>query len=523
VQRLGFGSADVEQPAPLQAVRLPPPRVESPYSSSVADRIRHAYGRSYPDTIRALRGHFEHPPDAVAFPASEVEIEAALEWAASANVAVIPYGGGTSVVGGVEPIVPDRFDGVLSLDLSRMKRVLEVDEVSRSALIEAGANGPELERQLATRGLTMRFYPQSFELASLGGMIATRAGGHFATLQTHIDELVQAIRAIAPAGEWESRRLPGSGAGPAPDRLLIGSEGTLGVIASAWMRVRARPASRASRAVAFDSFAVGAEAVRVLSQSGLNPSNCRLVDGLEAEMTGLGDGGGALLVLGFESGDDGYPVQALLTRALAICAAHGGRAEPPAGTPAGTADASRSGGEPSRRDGSPAGSPAPGGDPNGGGHDAVSGWRAAFLAMPYLRDALVQCGVLCDTFETAVTWERFPAFHESVLTATRESLPQPRRVSCRLTHVYADGPAPYYTVLAPARRGHELEQWQAMKVTASDAILAGGGTITHHHAVGRDHMPWYERQRPQPFALALSAAKSALDPAGILNPGVLIG
>lgn len=485
IETLGFGSSEVEQPVAFDSIELAPPRVESPFSVEKLDRMRHAYGRSYLDTVRAFRGRFEHVPDAVAYARSEREVEHALEWAASRNVAVIPYGGGTSVCGGVEPAVPSRFDGVLSLDLSRMSRVLEVDDVSRAALIQAGPTGPSLEAQLAQSGMTMRFFPQSFELATLGGMIATRAGGHFATLWTHIDDLVESVRAITPRGAWESRRLPGSGAGPSPDRLLLGSEGILGVITQAWMRVQPRPTHRASRAVRFESFLRGAEAVRELAQSGLHPANCRLVDELEARQTGLGEGGQAVLVLGFESTD--HAVDAQLRRALEICAGHGG-----------VADEQREGG------------------------GSVSAWRNAFLAMPYLRDVLLQCGVLSDTFETAITWERFPAFHHTVLNATREALGEPCRVSCRFTHVYPDGPAPYYTVIAPARRGDELAQWQEMKRAASDAIVAAGATITHHHAVGRDHRRWYDEQRPDLFAGALRAVKGVLDPQGLLNPGVLV-
>jgi alkyldihydroxyacetonephosphate synthase len=485
IDTLGFGSSQIEQPVALDSIELRPPRLDSPFETGKLERMRHAYGRSYLDTVRAFRGNFEHAPDAVAHPRSESDIERALEWAASANAAVIPYGGGTSVCGGVEPAVPASFDGVLSLDLSQMDRVLEVDDVSRAALIQAGASGPVLEAQLAEHGMTMRFFPQSFELATLGGMIATRAGGHFATLWTHIDDLVESVRAITPSGAWESRRLPGSGAGPSPDRLLLGSEGILGVITQAWMRVQPRPAYRASRAVRFDTFAHGADAVRELSQSGLHPANCRLVDELEARQTGVGDGGQAVLVLGFESTD--HDVTSQLARALEICTAHGGAADDP-----------------------------------GGQGGSVSAWREAFLAMPYLRDVLLQCGVMSDTFETAITWERFPAFHEAVTGATREALGEPCRVSCRFTHVYPDGPAPYYTVLAPTCRGEELAQWQEMKQAASAAIIAAGGTITHHHAVGRDHRAWYDQQRPDRFADALRAAKSTLDPQGMLNPGVLV-
>jgi alkyldihydroxyacetonephosphate synthase len=489
---LGFPlSGDVEQPVALGSIVLPDARFARPdgiegWSTDPRDRVEHAYGRSFPDTVRAFRGRIDHAPDAVVFARDEDAIEATLEWAAREDVAVVPFGGGTSVVGGVEPRVPDDRLGVVSLDLSRMDRVVEVDEVSRAARVQAGVAGPSLERQLGEHGLTMRFFPQSFELSTVGGWIATRAGGHFATVWTHVDDLVESVRAITPSGAWESRRLPGSGAGPSPDRMLLGSEGILGVITEAWVRVQPRPEFRASRAVRFKDFMNGGSAaVRELAQSGLNPANCRLVDALEAQQTGAGDGSHAVLVLGFES--TAAEVDAQLAAGLAICRKHGGEWDEPSG--------------------------------DGG---AVSTWREAFIAMPYLRDALLQLGVLSDTFETAITWERWPSFHASVTGAVREALGEPCRVTCRMTHVYPDGPAPYFTVLAPARRGDELAQWDAMKRAAGDAIIEAGGTITHHHAVGRDHREWYDQQRPDLFAAALRAAKSAVDPGGVLNPGVLV-
>jgi alkyldihydroxyacetonephosphate synthase len=489
---LGFPVGAVEEPVALESIVLREPRIQvpggAPWSVDPRDRVEHAYGRSFPDTVRAFRGRMDHPPDGVAFARSEDDIEMVLDWAAREDVAVIPFGGGTSVVGGVEPRVPGDRMGTVSLDLSALDAVAEVDPVSRAARIQAGATGPRLEAQLAEHGLTMRFFPQSFELSTLGGWIATRAGGHFATASTHIDDLVESIRAITPTGAWESRRLPGSGAGPSPDRMLLGSEGILGVVTEAWVRVQPKPSFRAARAVRFPDFMTGAEAVRALAQSGLNPANCRLVDPLEAQQTNLlppGQGAHAVLVLGFESVD--HDVQGLLARGVSICREHGGEPDEP-----------------------------------GGAGGAVGTWREAFLAMPYLRDALLQLGVLSDTFETAITWERFPAFHAAVTGAVREALGEPCRVTCRLTHVYPDGPAPYFTVLAPSRRRDELAQWEEMKRAASDAILAAGGTITHHHAVGRDHRPWYDAQRPDLFAAALRAAKGAVDPAGVLNPGVLV-
>jgi alkyldihydroxyacetonephosphate synthase len=395
--------------------------------------------------------------------------------------------------------VPARFEGVVSLDLGTMDRVLQIDDVSRAALIQAGAPGPVLEQQLKALDLTLRFYPQSFELSTLGGWIATRAGGHFATAETHIDDLVESVRAIAPSGAWESRRLPGSGAGISPDRMLLGSEGVLGVVTEAWVRVRPRPQAQSLAAVRFASFGDGIEALRALAQARLRPTNCRLIDAEEARMTGAADGTAALLVLGFEGASEAIaPVGELLDRGLHICAEAGGEWDERA----------------VRR-------PRFAGDPAGSG-DAAGAWRAAFFRAPYLRDAFVAMGILTETFETAITWERFAALHAAVTAAASEEIGPAGRITCRISHVYPDGPAPYFTVLAPARRGDEVAQWDEIKAAASDAVIEAGGTITHHHAVGRDHRPWYDRQRPDRFAAALRAAKRELDPSALLNPGVLL-
>jgi len=500
-ERFGFGG-EPEGAVPLDAVELREPRLRKPsglgdlFSDARYERVSRALGKAYRDVVRGFRGQFENPPDLVAFPRDESEIETVLSWAEAEGAAVVPFGGGTSVVGGVEPRLGDR--PVVTMDLRRLDRVLEVDPESLAARIQAGATGPGLEDQLREHGLTLRHFPQSFEYATLGGWIATRAGGHFATLETHIDDLVESVRAVTPRGAWESRRLPGSGAGPSPDRLLLGSEGIFGAIAEAWVRVRPRPQFKVSCGVEFGDFLAAAGAVRAISQSGLHPSNCRLLDAGEAELTGAGSGEASLLILGFESAH--HPVDAWMDLALEIAREHGG-------TPGGV----RGGGQ---------------------GDDAVGSWRSAFLLAPYLRDTFVACGVLSETFETAITWDRFEDFHADVMEVARKAVaevsgapaegPGAARVSCRFTHVYPDGPVPYFTVLAPAVRGGEVEQWDEIKAAVSEALIETGGTITHHHAVGRDHRPWYDRQRPAPFAAALRAAKAELDPAAILNPGVLI-
>jgi alkyldihydroxyacetonephosphate synthase len=510
---------------PLEAIELRAPRLKAPpergdlFTDDRYERVSRALGKAYRDVVRGFRGELENPPDLVARPRDESEVEAVLSWCEAEGVAVIPFGGGTSVVGGVEGRLGER--PFVSLDLRRLDRVLEVDAESLAARIQAGATGPVLEEQLRGHGLTLRHFPQSFEFATLGGWVATRAGGHFATLHTHVDDLVESVRAVTPRGIWESRRLPGSGAGPSPDRALIGSEGILGVVTEAWMRVRPRPEFKASCGVEFDDFLAGARAVREIAQSGLYPANCRLLDALEAETTGAGSGEKALLVLGFESAHG--PVGAAMNQAVAVAREHGGEPGEIRESAPGTAT------PPTGRKPRPVSGNRPVGGEGGG---AVETWRNAFLLAPYLRDTFVACGVLSETFETAVTWDRFEALHMGAIELARLKVaeicripargPESPRVSCRFTHVYPDGPAPYFTVMAPAVRGGEVEQWDEVKAAVSEAVLEAGGTITHHHAVGRDHRPWYDRQRPDPFAAALRAAKAELDPSGILNPGVLI-
>jgi alkyldihydroxyacetonephosphate synthase len=492
---LGFEPAEPEAPARLEDVDLPAPRIEPPAalagicSTTREDRASHSFGKAYRDIVRAFRGRVDNPVDVVARPREDNQVRELLEWCSDAGAAAIPYGGGTSVVGGLEP---RGLDAAVSIDLGALDRVLEVDRESLAARVQAGTLGPRLVEQLRAHDLTLRHYPQSWELSTLGGWVATRAGGHYATGATHIDDFVESVRAITPRGVWQSRRLPGSGAGPSPDRMLIGSEGTLGVITEAWIRVQRQPGFRASAGVQFESFRAGARAVRDLAQSGLSPSNCRLLDPDEATITGAAQGR-ALLVLGFESAD--HPLGPWIERGLEICREHGGTVSD----------------GPSLRE--------PG---EGSGADT---WRSVFLQAPYLRDTLIACGVLVDTFETAITWERFDGFVEAVRESAEMAVREvcgAGRVTCRLTHAYPDGAAPYFTVYAPARRGSEVEQWDAVKAVASETLIAAGGTITHHHAVGRDHRPWYDQQRPDLFAEALRAAKEAVDPAGVLNPGVLV-
>src|SRR6516165_8543007 len=387
-------------PPSLSEIELRPPRLSPPAalapccSSATYDRAAHCYGKSFSDYARGLLGRYENAPDVVAYPSTEAEVGAILDWAGGTQAAIVPFGGGSSVVGGVEArLNGSRHRAAIALDLRHLNRVLEVDRTSRAARIEAGVFGPALEAQLKPHALTLRHFPQSFEYSTLGGWIATRSGGHFASLYTHIDDFVENLRVITPCGMVETRRLPGSGAGPSPDRLFIGSEGILGAIAQAW----------------------------------IYPTNCRILDPQEACNTGAADGTAAILVLAFESAD--HPVAPWMGRALECCADHGGAAERTQ-----AADGHREG--------------------------AAGLWRNAFIRMPYARERLVRRAKISDTFETAITWERFEAFHDTIKAATetaiREVTGRAGQVTCRFTHVYPDGPAPYFTFHALGRHGELL-------------------------------------------------------------------
>lgn len=480
-RRLGIGATRL----------VPPASIVDWCSDDVVDRLSHSRGKAFRDVARNLAGDVACVVDLVVRPRDEREVSAVLDWCEQQRIAVIPYGGGSSVVGGVEPRYDDEYAGAVSVDLSRLAGVVEVDRVSRAARIRAATLGPAVDAALASDGFTLRHFPQSYEYSTVGGWLATRAGGHFATLYTHIDDLVESMRVVTPDGVSESRRLPGSGAGPSPDRMFLGSEGTLGVITEAWLRVQDRPRFRARSSVRFADWDRAVTATRCVAQAGLYPANCRLLDATEALLNAGVESPGGLLLLGFESAD--HPVDGWLDRALEICRDHGGVV-----------------------------------DDRSDDADASQQWRGSFLRMPYRRDALARMAVIAETFETACTWDRFPDLHASVTGAANAAFADVTGagaglLSCRFTHVYPDGPAPYFGVYAAGRWGAMVSQWDEIKAAVTDAIAAAGGTVTHHHAVGRDHRPWYDRQRPDPFAAAMVAAKRRLDPAGVLNPGVLWG
>ena len=514
---LGIKEFD-EIPIPkLEEVQLPTPRFELPShltdiaTNDVFERASHSFGKAFRDIWRALHLQFDNPPDYVAFPKTEEDISQLMTFAAKEQIALIPFGGGSSVVGGVESPRNGGFKGSISVDMKHFDQVLEVDVASRSARIQGGIFGPELERQLKPHGFTLRHYPQSFEFSTLGGWIATHAGGHFATLYTHIDDFVQSVRMVTPKGVMQTRRLPGSGAGPSEERLVLGSEGILGIITEAWVRLQSIPQYKQAQVIRFAEFDQAVAAVHEVSQSGLYPSNARLVDPIEALGNRLGDGKSTVVILGFESHH--HSVVPWMEEALNICQKHGGLLKRSASPPinrdleAGLSGEVKDEEQKTNRDAS------------------ADTWKSSFLQAPYLRDELIRMGLVVDTFETAIPWDRFAGFHKRLKEVAMDTIKKhcgQGTITCRFTHIYPDGPAPYYTIIAKGEKGKQLEQWDVIKAAVSQVLIDEGATITHHHAVGKDHQPFYAQQHSPLFGDLLKSMKMTVDPEGILNPEVLI-
>jgi alkyldihydroxyacetonephosphate synthase len=464
-------------------------------------RIAHAVGKSYPDLIRIRSGDASGAPDAVLFPGSAAELASVLAACAEHGVAVVPFGGGTSVVGGVEAL-RGGFDNVVTLDLERLDG-LEVDRRSLLATLGAGLRAPRAEALLNAQGLTLGHFPQSYELASIGGYVATRSAGQASTGYGRIDELVRGVRLVAPAGELVVKPFPASAAGPALRELVVGSEGALGVIAEATLAVRPEPAERRYEGWSFRTFEEGAEAFRRLEQAHASPDVARLSDKEETRLAlalaasgsltqraGLayirarGHAGGCLVITGYEGSAASVARRARRARTVL----------------------SRSGG---LRLGS-----SPG-----------QSWLRNRYMGPYQRDLLLDRGVAVETLETAATWSDIHRVHGAVGDALRSALAArgtPAVVGCHISHLYPSGASLYFTWLARQEHGAELDQWRAAKAAATDAIVASGGTLTHHHAVGRDHAPWLRHEVGDLGVAALRAVKAELDPRGIMNPGKLL-
>jgi alkyldihydroxyacetonephosphate synthase len=514
-------------PVSLDEISLRPPRLDDPVLSSVHKllgdgvvrtdkraRVEHAYGKSYRDLIRIRAGHIPNPPDAVVYPIDQGQVVSLLAWAADRDVTVIPFGGGSTVLGGVEP--PPGSSPVITLDMARLDRVLAVDPVSRTARIQAGATGPEVEAQLNEHGFTLGHLPQSFEFSTLGGWIATRSAGQTSIGYGKIEAMTQAVRVVTPIGIIETKDTPATAAGPGLLDLLIGSEGTYGVITEATMRLRPQPAVRDYRGILFHNLEDGVSASRDLMQSpDLHPAIIRLSDvpetaaqavlshehhGLhrvadrliewylnaqEYELTA----GTTLMLLGFDG--DARWTRRQWRLALAICNDHRGLSL---------------------------------------GRAVGRSWMRERYAQPYLRDTLLGHGVMVDTLETATTWSNLMHLYGSMVSAMKVAITGtdggPGYVMTHISHAYEHGASLYSTFLGrqvpdpdPLAR---QAQWEVVKRATTDAILDAGGTLTHHHGIGREHTPWLEEEVGQVGMKALRRLKSTFDPTGILNPGILL-
>jgi alkyldihydroxyacetonephosphate synthase len=470
--------------------------------STDEDRLRHASGRGYVDLARMRDGALDAAPDAVVMPADAEALRRVLDVCAAEGIAVVPFGGGTSVVGGVEPL-RGAHQRLISLDLGALREV-GVDRRSLTARLGAGLRGPEAEAALGQQGLTLGHFPQSFEYATIGGFAATRSAGQASSGYGRFDSLVSSIRLQAPAGDLRTLETPHTAAGPALRELVVGSEGVLGVIPDVTVRVRPVPARRRYEAWMVESFESGSEIVRALAQGPGLPDVIRVSDeeetrgslalsgprGAAGRLFGgyLGlrrRSGGALMIVGHEGGEESVARRrALSVRAL------------------------RSGGAAYL------------------GQAAGRSWEHGRYQGPYLRDTLMGMGAIVETLETSHAWSRLGGLHRAVAAAIRGSLDAqgtPGLVFCHLSHAYADGASLYFTFIARSRHGAELDQWRRVKAAASEAILACEATITHHHAVGRDHVPYMEAEVGGTGLDVLRAVKDQLDPTGIMNPGKLLG
>ncbi|HEX9174959.1 MAG TPA: FAD-binding oxidoreductase [Mycobacterium sp.] len=500
-QALGVGEAEVPAPE-IDEVRLRPSALSTDDRDALAaivgsefvlddDRARllHAGGKSTLDLLRRKQIE-QDAPDAVVVPGDEEQIAAILRHCSEHGIAVVPFGGGTSVVGGLDP---DRngFGAVISLDLQRLDELHSLDEVSCEAVLGAGVSGPDAERLLGERGFSLGHFPQSFEFVTIGGLAATRSSGQDSAGYGRFNDMIRGIRAVTPAGVLDVGRAPESAAGPDLRHLLIGSEGVFGVITQVRLKVHPVPECTRYEAWSFPDFATGAAALRAVTQIGTGPTVIRLSDEAEtgvnlATSESIGEAritGGCLAVTVFEGTTEHAESRHAETRAVL---------EKNGGTSLGEAPA--------------------------------RAWEHGRFSAPYLRDALLAVGALCETLETATTWSNIPAVKDAVTQALTSSLGEsgtPALVLCHISHVYPTGASLYFTVVA-GQRGNPIEQWRAAKTAATDAMVRTGATITHHHAVGADHRPWMRDEVGDLGVEVLKAVKAALDPAGILNPGKLI-
>ncbi|MDD5747941.1 MAG: FAD-binding oxidoreductase [Actinomycetota bacterium] len=472
-------------------------------------RLYHALGKSYRDILRARMGQVPNPPDVVVFPANEKEISEILGVAEEERVSVVPFCGGSSVVGGVEPLEKEEFSGSLTVDLRRMDRLIFADAQSMRARFEAGIWGPELEKRLSKHGLYLGHGPESFLFSGLGGWIASRGAGRQSTGYGKIEDMTEALRIVTPRGTIDTLDVPASAAGPDLVQLICGSEGTLGIITEATMKVRPLPEVYDYQGLLFKEFSAGVESVREMLQKGVVPELVRISDPEEStlgmylrkpssnpvkekatvsalkglEKFGFSFETGSYAVVGCEG--KAREAHSRMRKALSICVKNGAI---PLGASAGRE------------------------------------WYDHRYDNPYLRDIMYGWGVMTDTLETATTWDNMTRIHERVGKAISDALldyGSKSIVTCHLSHSYRTGSSLYFIFLGKIAKGKEIEQWEHLKEKAGDEILSCGATISHHHGIGYEHVTWFEKQYGEQGLSALRSVKNIFDPAGMMNPGKL--
>lgn len=518
-QKLGMSVERVTLPVGRDAVAVPAPNLNHRFTQALreclkpeqlstdeTDRLNRSFGKSYPNLWHARQGFVPQAPDLIVWPAGHDDVVKIIELANAHNVCVVPFGGGTNIVGGVDPR-DDKDRMVVCLDMRRMNRLLALDPYSMTAVIEAGALGPKMEKDLQDKGFSLGHYPDSYEYSTLGGWVATRSAGMQSDEYGKIEDMVVALKMVTPAGTIVTRTVPAASSGPDLNRMMCGSEGVLGVITEATMRVHRAPEVKDYRGFLFRSFAEGAAAAHECVHRGFAPSMIRLQDAGETELAfhmkspkkgleGLiqkpikaylkakGYTAPCIMVIGFE----GYKDAIASTRdaALKIMKKHGGF---PLGASVGKT------------------------------------WSKDKFNVPYLRDYVMDYGVMCDVAETATTWRNLIPLHTATVNALKEKFASEwghGYVGCHISHTYKTGACLYFTYASKQVEGKELEQYYGYKKLVTDTFMQNGATLTHHHAVGYEHRPWMEQEIGATGIETLRALKDKLDPNGILNPGKLI-
>ena len=501
----------------FEEVKLPPSQlsdrilarlkrtVGADISTEKYDRLTHSLGKSYLDLLNLRWGLIRNPPDAVIYPEDEQEVEKLLGFASANRISIVPFAGGSSVVGGVEPTRPGGIKGAITVDLRRMNRVLDIDAISLTATVEAGISGPKMEDELNKKGFTLGHFPQSFQFSVLGGWIATRSAGQVSTKYGKIEDMVESLTIISPAGRLDTKAVPASASGPQLKQVLVGSEGTLGVITKAKLRIHRVPTVRRYEGLMFKSFRDGINAIRETMQSGLTPAMMRLSDPDETTVSlmlspqktttklglwmlqqlGYTPSQECVMILGVEG--DHTAVKAERQVAARACRRNGAFAI---------------------------------------GRGVGSTWLNERFELPYLRDVLLDHCILVDTLETATTWDKLEALHGAIKKSIEEAIAEMDVAGLAFAHVshaYRDGASIYYTLVAPQVKGKEVQQWLRIKKAATDCIMRDGGTLSHHHGIGKDHAPWIKQELGGNGLALLRAIKEQLDPEGIMNPGKLLG